>query len=66
MRYNCAADRANSIDRVRRERESRERIRKAAPDLLAACKYTIERLKGVKGKTFPIMPILDAIAKAEG
>jgi hypothetical protein len=38
----------------------------AAPDLLEACKYTIEQLKTVKGKAFPILPILNAIAKAEG
>jgi hypothetical protein len=38
----------------------------AAPELLEACEYTIERLKAVKGKTFPIMPILNAIAKAKG
>ena len=35
------------------------------PELLDACKYTIEQLKSVKGKAFPIMPILQAIAKAE-
>jgi hypothetical protein len=38
----------------------------AAPDLLEACKYAIEQLRNIKGKTFPIMPILNAISKAEG
>lgn len=41
------------------------RLIAAAPDLLAACKYTIEKLKQVKGKTFNIMLILKAITKAE-
>lgn len=38
----------------------------AVPDLLGACKYVLEQMKDVKGKTFPIMPILNAIAKATG
>jgi len=38
----------------------------AAPELLEACEYTIDQLRNVKGKTFPIMPILNAIRKAKG
>ncbi|MCJ7482634.1 MAG: hypothetical protein MUO31_06685 [Thermodesulfovibrionales bacterium] len=34
-------------------------------ELLAACKYAIEKLRDVKGKAFPVLPILQAIAKAE-
>ena len=45
--------------------EANARLIAAAPDLLDACKYTIEKLRGVKGKTFPIMPIIQAITKAE-
>ena len=37
----------------------------AAPDLLAACKYTIEKLRELKGKAFPVLPILQAIEKAK-
>jgi len=29
-------------------------------------KYAVEKSKGVKGKMFPIMPLLTAIAKAKG
>ncbi len=46
------------------EREAQKKLIAAAPDLLAACEYTIEKLKGVKGKTFPILPIIQAITKA--
>ena len=46
--------------------EANARLIASAPDLLEACKYVREQLKTVKGKTFPIMPILNAIAKAEG
>ena len=35
------------------------------PDLLEACKYVRKELKNVKGKAFPILPIIEAIAKAE-
>lgn len=38
----------------------------AAPDLLDACEYVIEKLRDVKGKAFPISPILKAIKKAKG
>ena len=38
----------------------------AAPELLEACEYAIEKLKDVKGKTFPILPILNAIKSAKG
>jgi len=37
----------------------------AAPDLLKACEYTIKELKNIKGKAFPILPILEAIRKAK-
>ena len=48
----------------RNELEKTARLIAAAPDLLDACKYTIEKLKSVKEKTFPILPILQAIKKA--
>lgn len=38
----------------------------ATPELLEACKYTIEKMRGIKGKTFPIGPIINVIDKAEG
>ena len=47
------------------EPEANARLITAAPDLLEACKYTIEQLRDIKGKTFPISPILNAITKAE-
>jgi len=40
------------------------RLIAAAPDLLEACQYVIEQLKTVPGKTFPILPVLNAIKRA--
>jgi len=40
------------------------RLMAAAPDLLEVCQYAIKHLRSVKGKAFPIMPILNAINKA--
>jgi hypothetical protein len=45
--------------------EEIERLQNINADLLEACQYAIKQLKNVKGKTFPIMPILNAIAKSE-
>jgi len=47
------------------EAEANVRLIAAAPDLLAACEYAIEKMRNIKGKTFPILPILNAIAKAK-
>ena len=40
---------------------------KAAPELLEACEYALEKMRPIKGKLFPIfLPILKALAKAKG
>lgn len=49
----------------KREAEANARLIAAAPDLLAVCKYTCEKMKDIKGKAFSILPIIEAIAKAE-
>lgn len=75
--HNIASVYANIVRAPRKDgdmarlKENQESIANAhliasAPELLEACKYAIEQLKNVKGRTFPVLPILNAIAKAEG
>lgn len=45
--------------------QTNARLIAAAPDLLDACKHVIKEAKNVKGKMFSILPVLNAITKAE-
>ncbi len=51
-------------DEFKEEDEANAKLIAAAPDLLSACEYTIEKLRAIKGKTFNNSPIIFAMLKA--
>jgi len=51
---------------IKHQNNANARLIAAAPELLEACQYVIKRAKNVNGKLFPLLPILNAIRKAEG